>query len=277
MIIDSLTHVTPDGSWFDTHHDASVGRLLREMDKASVDKAVVVALAGYIENEFVAKVCKQYSDRLIPGASLDPASYSSSKEAAQATKRMFANGEYEILKLHPRLNGYDPLDIRCLAILEEIASFSKPVYIWLDTLFRSNKCILKKAPIDTIHELAASFPDLKFVLLHSCGAQLLQLAELVSTFENLILDLSLTMLYYSPSSIQNDIDFLLTRRDCKLTIGSDFPEYTPSQYLNTLNKHSSGINLNNEKYNNIVGNNLLDILFPSLTKGTNNEYSRTDN
>lgn len=260
MIIDSLTHVTPDGSWFNTHHDASLNRLLHEMDKACVDKAVVVALAGYIKNEFVVNVCKQHSDRLIPGVSLNPASYSSSKEAAQAARCLLTDGEYEVLKLHPRLNGYDPLDNRCLAILEEIASFSNPISVWLDTLFRSNKCILKKAPIDTIHELAVRFPNLRFILLHSCGSQLLQLAEFVGAFKNLVLDLSLTILYYSPSSIQNDICFLLSRRDLKLMLGSDFPEYTPSQYLNTFNMYSSEINLSGDKYNNIVGNNLLNIL-----------------
>lgn len=260
MIIDSLTHITPDGGWFGTHHDASVERLLREMDKACVDKAVVVALAEYIENEFVSKVCKQHSDRLIPGASLNPGGYASSREAARATRCLFANEEYEILKLHPRLHGYDPLDNRCLAILEETASCSRPISVWLDTLFRSNKCILKKAPVDTIHELAVRFPNLRFILLHSCGTQLLQLAEFVGAFSNLILDISLTILYYSPSSLQSDICFLLSKRDLKVIVGSDFPEYTQSQYLSALNRYSSEICLSDEKYKNIAGINLLNIL-----------------
>ncbi len=53
MIIDSLTHVTPDGRWFNTSHDAREARLLQEMDAAGVERAVVVALAGFIPNEFV--------------------------------------------------------------------------------------------------------------------------------------------------------------------------------------------------------------------------------
>ena len=46
MIIDSLTHVTPNGQWFSTSHDASEVRLLREMDEAGVDKAVFSRVPG---------------------------------------------------------------------------------------------------------------------------------------------------------------------------------------------------------------------------------------
>ena len=49
LIIDSITHVTPDGQWFQTHYDASELRLIQEMESAGVARAVVVALAGYSE------------------------------------------------------------------------------------------------------------------------------------------------------------------------------------------------------------------------------------
>lgn len=260
MIIDSLTHITPDGRWFNTSHDASVERLLREMDKACIDKAVVVALAGYIENSFVTKICRQHSDRLIPGASLDPSGYSSSKEVVKAVKDILCNGEFAVLKLHPGLNGYDPLDKRCLSALEEIASFSEPIPIWLDTLFRSPKYLLQKSPVDTIQELSFRFKNLQFVLLHSLGSQILQLAEITRLFQNLTLDLSLTMLYYTFSSVQEDIKFVLLKRDLVTIAGSDFPEFTPIEYLQKFSEYATQIKLSEEKYKNIIGNNLINLL-----------------
>ena len=47
MIIDSLTHITPDGRWFSTSHDASIDRLLRELDGAKayqLSKAALVRM-----------------------------------------------------------------------------------------------------------------------------------------------------------------------------------------------------------------------------------------
>ena len=37
-LIDAHINVTPDGRWFDSEHEASVERALREMDAARIDK-----------------------------------------------------------------------------------------------------------------------------------------------------------------------------------------------------------------------------------------------
>ena len=256
MIIDSLTHVTPDGHWFSTSYDASEDRLLREMDKAEVDKAVVVALAGYIENDFVAQVCARHPDRLIPGASINPVAYSTPEQAAIAAKALLSDGRFAILKLHPRLNGYDPLDPRCLAVLEEVSSFSKPIPIWLDTLFRNKGCLLTKPPVDTIQELAWRFNGLYFVLLHGGGSLLLQIAELVGEYPNLTIDLSLTLLYYEHSSLEQDVAFVLGRRDRRTIVGSDFPEFTPSEHVNAVRRITSSAGLLEVKATRVLGANL---------------------
>ena len=260
MIIDSLTHVTPDGLWFNSQHDASLDRLLREMDKAGVDKGVVVALAGYIENEFVAHVCKQHADRLIPGASVNPIAYPTASKAAEVVRTLLEGEEFALLKLHPRLNGYDPLDERCLAVIEEVSSLSRAIPIWIDTLFRGNKCILRKSTIDTLHELATRFKDQQFVLLHGCGSEILGLAELVSAFENLTIDLSLTILYYELSSIARDIHFTVFKRDMNTVVGSDFPEYTQSQYVNRIRNIFEGNKYPQDKLDKVLGGNLFKIL-----------------
>lgn len=73
MIIDAHVHLTPNGKWFNTKYDASIGRLLREMDKADVDRAVVIAIEGQIDNDFVAKVVSEHPDRFWGIGSVNPA------------------------------------------------------------------------------------------------------------------------------------------------------------------------------------------------------------
>lgn len=45
MVVDSISHVTPDGRWLDMTLDASQRRLLTEMDQAGVERAIIVAPA----------------------------------------------------------------------------------------------------------------------------------------------------------------------------------------------------------------------------------------
>src|ERR1041384_2030081 len=97
-ILDSLTHITPDGRWFNTALDASESRLLREMDDTGVEKAVVVALAGAIPNDFVLEACRRHAARLIPGASFNPAAHATPRAAAIAVRQELQATPFGILK-----------------------------------------------------------------------------------------------------------------------------------------------------------------------------------
>jgi len=260
MIIDSLTHITPDGRWFNTSHDAGVERLLYEMDRAGVEKSIVVPLAGYIENEFVRKTCDRFPDRLIAGASINPMDFPDQTSVRIALMSILEDESFKVLKLHPRLHGYDPLDPRCLVVFETVSGLDRPVPVWLDSIFRSQKCLLSKPPVDIIHELALRFPNQTIVLLHSCGAQMLELGELVGSCENLVLDLSLSLLYYGTSSLKQDVEFLLQKRDLRVIAGSDFPEYTPSQYLKVLTDCVDQGVITPDKFNHIAGENISKII-----------------
>jgi predicted TIM-barrel fold metal-dependent hydrolase len=257
MIIDSLTHVTPDGRWFDTSYNASETRLLHEMDREGVDKAVLVALAGYIDNEFVAQVCARHSDRLIPGASINPVAYSTSSQAVSELEPLLDKG-FTVLKLHPRLHQYDLMDFRSVALLEAIAVHDVPPLIWLDTFLRYRGATLRKPPVETICEWIAKFPSLTFVLLHSGGAEALRLAEAIRDYPNIFLDISYTMHRYRGSSVEMDLKYLLRFFDRRMIFGSDFPEVSLKEALDDFN--SLTLNLNTETRHRILGNNLQGLL-----------------
>ncbi|MFX1491041.1 MAG: amidohydrolase family protein [Promethearchaeota archaeon] len=258
MIIDSLTHVTPNGHWFSTSHDASETRLLREMDEVGVEKAVVVALAGYIENDFVTQLCARHPDRLLPGASINPLAYTKQKQSVHKIKALVSEGNFVALKLHPRLNKYDPLDLRCLAVLEAIATGDSLLPIWLDTYLRYRGGVLQKPPVDTIHELVSRFPSLNFLLLHSCGTDIMRLAEAIRDCPNAFLDISYTMQRYRESSVEIDLKYLLKNFDQKMVFGSDFPEISLSDAIATFN--SLGLDLPPEIRARVLGENLRHIL-----------------
>ena len=107
---DSLTHVTHDGSWMGERHcDASLAALLADMRAGDVRRACLVSIAGYVDNEVILASAQAHPDLFVPIAGLNPVQLPTMRrvEAAVATiaKQGFAG-----IKLHPRLNGYDPLD-----------------------------------------------------------------------------------------------------------------------------------------------------------------------
>jgi hypothetical protein len=258
MVFDSLTHVTRDGRWFGAEVNASEGELLRQLDQSGVQRAMVVALADHIENRFVLEVCERHPQRFIPCASFNPAAHIDPADARARLKEEINGGSYQALKLHPRLNRYDPLDPRCIAVLEELTSIKPLMPIWLDTLFYYRGGTLKKPLVDTVHELVGRFPSLTFVLLHGGGSWILQLAEAIRDCPNAFLDISFTLQRYRASSVAGDLRYLVGAFDRRLIFGSDFPEVNIGSALATFHDIANGISP--EKCANVLGGNLNRIL-----------------
>jgi len=258
MVFDSLTHVTPDGRWFHTDLDASEKHLLRQLDESQARRAMVVALAGHIENSFVLEVCQRDAARLIPCASFNPAAYATPKDASSALRAELRGSPYQALKLHPRLGHYDPLDPRCLAVLEEMTSWEQPLPVWLCTLFYYRGGQLRRAPVDTIHELVGRFPSLTFVLVHGGGSWIMQVAEAIRDCPNSFLDISFTMQKYRSSSIAADLRYLAGNFDRRMIFGSDFPEASIRGSVEMFREIAHGISP--EKCANVLGENLNRIL-----------------
>jgi predicted TIM-barrel fold metal-dependent hydrolase len=214
---DSLVHATADGSWLGgNRYDASIGRLTAELDKGGVERACLVAIADHVDNDTVARFAREAPERFVPIGSLNPSRLRDvaavRKPVAEIAKAGFAG-----LKLHSRLGGYDPLDDRSVAAIRSAGE--EGLVVFLDTLFRQ-KNVATIHPSDVADQLAVRCPHTNIVLLHGGGAALLQMADVVAAHPNLVLDLSFTILRY-----------VFQMLDRRTTIGSDFPEYTPSDVL----------------------------------------------
>jgi len=216
-------------------------------------------LADYIPNDFILEVCDRHPKQLIPGASFNPAGYETEHEAVRAFKDQLQGGSFRVLKLHPRLNRYDPLDPRSLAILEELASWEVPLPVWLDSLLYYKGGSLQKSLVDTIHEIVGRFQTINFVILHAGGSWALQLAEAIRDCQNTFLDISFTLCRYRNSSVWTDLRFLIETFDRRIVFGSDFPEFGTSQALDYFRDLTAGIST--EKCANVLGANLHRILF----------------
>lgn len=227
-MFDSITHVTRDGSWMgERHFDASLPRLLREMDQTGVRRAALVSIADYLDNDYTLSVARAHPDRFVPIAGVNPRVLPTVRRV-QAVVAGLADRGFAGIKLHPRLNGYDPLDPKCVAVLE--AAGDHGLVIYLDTLFRRRGLATTNAA-DTVDYLANACPDTRILLLHAAGPSMLDLFEIVRANPNLMLDFSFTIMRYAGSRVDDDMRYFFRTTDRLSTIGSDFPEHTPSQVL----------------------------------------------
>jgi predicted TIM-barrel fold metal-dependent hydrolase len=219
---DSLTHVTADGSWLASpRHDARYARLVAELDRCAPSRACLVAIAGVIENDTVLEAAKRHPGRFVPIGSINPATFEGEREITEAVARLAADG-FAGLKLHPRLNGYDPLHMKVIRALR--AAGERGLVVFLDTLFRQPGRATRNAA-DMIDALAVAAPQTKIVLLHGGGSQVLAVSEVVAAHPNLVLDLSFTIHRFAGSSVDDDLRFLMRTFDRRMVVGSDFPEY----------------------------------------------------
>jgi hypothetical protein len=238
-LFDSLTHVTADGSWFGERAlDASLPTLIRQMDGAGAHRAVLVAIADYVDNGYTLRAAQAHPERLVPVAGLNPAVLATTRRVEAVVRQIKQQG-FAGIKLHPRLNGYDPLDAKCVAAIE--AAGEHGLVILLDTLFRRKGLATRHAP-DVIDQLAAACPETKMLLLHGTGPTMMELYEIVRCNDHLLLDLSYTLLRYRGSSrLDADMHFLMKSTDQLVTVGSDFPEYTLEATVARIRELTEGI------------------------------------
>ena len=248
---DSLVHATEDGTWLGgTRYDAGIERLEMELGRVAPCRACLVSIAGYQDNDVLERFARRQPDLYVPIAGFDPSSIDDTSDVAAAIARLSERG-FAGIKLHPRLNGYDPLDERCLAAIR--AAGQRGLVVFLDTLFRQQR-ISTRHPADVVDSIATACSETRMVLLHGGGAHLLGMFEMVRMHDHLLLDLSFTVLRYAGSSLDLDIRFLCEALDQRLTVGSDFPEYTPAAALARMVELTEGLVLH--KCENILFRNL---------------------
>lgn len=235
MIYDSLTHVTPDGRWFDTAHNSSVDRLMDNIKKYKVEKAVVSGLPVQDVNDFILELSKVYPDIIYPLPMI------SRVEIDVLRKQLldFKNNGVKAIKIHPRLINTsieDPWFESAINICDSIGLvvFICTVLTGFDLRANSYKIFGK---------LARKYTNLRFVLLHGGYTDLLKLSEEIRKYENVLLDLSYTITSFYDSSIGLDIKYLFRTFEKRICVGTDFPEYTYDDVNNALEHMNIDINI----------------------------------
>jgi hypothetical protein len=249
-IIDAHTHITPDGRWDDTHYDASLNRLLNEIEEAKLDKVVLLPLEPYIHTEFIYAVCKEYPELFIGFASVEPFI----TKAIEKLEKAIVKYELKGLKLHPRMQRFRPNDERLFKLYKKAEELGIP--IMFDCILNRPTLLKDQLPL-LYDEVAAIIPNTPIILAHMGGFRFMDALAVANKNKNVYIDTSLTLEYFYKSPFQDQLGFMFERIGYDRVIyGSDFPERTLIGSLNIVKSFFSNYRINDSDLKKVFGGNI---------------------
>lgn len=254
MIIDSHTHLGRN-----KHINASVDQLLKSMDSAGIDKALVFAseLAD-CPNDYLLSEVAPHKDRLYPVAGAYPSQWEDvfhQAEKAAKLAKMYKEKEIVAVKFYTGYDHYYPEQAKVyLSTLERVGC---PV------IFHSGDCLssMKEAKVkyaQPIHidDVAVDYPKMNFIIAHMGYPWHRDTAEVCYKNSNVYADIS-GFVYGKLTRPQAEklkkvlIEFIDICDSKKLLFGTDFPISDQKSYVSELddmfgeliNCHSLSLNV----------------------------------
>jgi predicted TIM-barrel fold metal-dependent hydrolase len=249
-LFDSHGGATLDGGWLNDRPGLTFAALRTAMTEAGFLGGLVQGLhglGGYEHRKFAEAALA--SDRLWPVAAWNGSDEESTPSHLAALKAMGFVGVHT----HPRATGVGPDRGVFHALLRSAGAVGLPVF-YCAYQFAEVEAGL---PVDPLADLAAALrqaPDARMVLLHGGTVELLRYAEFTRANPRVLLDLSFTLVRYAGTSLDADLGYVFRTLDRRVCIGTDAPEYSPSDVRARFEFLTAGLPLN--KRLNIAGRNL---------------------
>ena len=257
MIIDAHIHLSESGRWLaplSAKQDLSLGSVLKEMDSAGLTRAVVLSLQGFNDNMALHKMLTKHFDRFIMFGCFDP----ESREYPREIEILAKDYGFQGLKIHPRRQGISPLDRRLDPGYEKAAALGLPVVF--DAYPQSQQMPLHELRPYVYDRLAKRHPHLKIIMAHAGAHRLWDAYFVARSNPNVYLDLSYILKIFSRTSLMSDLAVIMEQLDRKIIYGSDFPEVSLKDYLDSAKALMAG--LPKEKRENILSGNIINLLRP---------------
>lgn len=200
---------------------ADVDQLLRDMDDAGVDQAVMLGWYWQHQttceenNVWMAEWMAAHPDRLHAFAAVNPAAGLS---ALAQTRRWLDEGFSGVGELLDRVQGYRYSD-DCFAALAQLArEFNVPFNLHVTDPKLDQRPGMQPTPLADFIALASARPDNTFILAHLGGS--LALESLADLPPNLYFDTAATPLIYEPACYRQAIAHAGLDR---VVFGTDYP------------------------------------------------------
>ena len=204
---------------------ADLDRLIRDMDKAGIEKAVL--LGWYweqqsscdIQNRYYVDCIRQHPDRLTAFATVQPAAGANAIDQLQRSLDAGLSGIGEIL---PQVQRFRFEDEYWQKIIEIAIKRDLPVYMHVSDSVAVSPAVMPSTHLRDYVTLASEFPEAKFIFAHwGGGLPFFELNKRVRTvLKNVWYDTAASPLLYINDVFRHVIDLVGVNR---ILYGSDYP------------------------------------------------------
>jgi predicted TIM-barrel fold metal-dependent hydrolase len=204
---------------------ADLDRLIRDMDKAGIEKAVL--LGWYweqqsscdIQNRYYIDCIRQHPDRLTAFATVQPAAGANAIDQLQRSLDAGLSGIGEIL---PQVQRFRFEDEYWQKIIEIAIKSDLPVYMHVSDSVAVSPAVMPSTHLRDYVTLASEFPEAKFIFAHwGGGLPFFELNKRVRTvLKNVWYDTAASPLLYINDVFRHVIDLVGVNR---ILYGSDYP------------------------------------------------------
>lgn len=207
--------------------------IILDMDKAGVDVAVIVAVDAdttyhyRLPNELIAEAVRNYPDRLIGFAGVDP---HKGLLAVDEVKRSVEELGLTGLKFISHLHEMPPNDPRMYPILAEAQRLNIPVLFHTGVHFHEG-ARLKYCRPEYLDDVAIDFPDLKIIAAHFGFPWFYEALSVVQKNSNLYFNIAGWAPRRIPEYVIKMMNGPLSGR---ALLGSDFPLISRSRIMKEL-------------------------------------------
>lgn len=225
MIIDAHVHITENKRWFNTQYEASIEGVIACLRKSGIDKAIILPIAPFISNQFIAKACSDHSDELIGFASVCP----HDRNAPQKLENIITKYKLKGLKLHPRFQKFQVTEKDVEQIIRKVAELEIPVLIdaWIRPHDKAYQNLLS-----SIGRIAKKIPHANIILSHLGGYKYNEALHISKKNKNIYFDLSYILTHFEKKKIYEEIGPIVRNIGAnRLIYGSDYPEKNISNYF----------------------------------------------
>lgn len=218
--------------------------IFREMDYAGVDKAAILPLdlsttaGGYIvTNEQINQLVKQYPERFIGFASVDPRR----KDALEILDYAFSDLGLKGLKLNPATQYFSPDEDIMQPIYEKCLQYNRPIIFHAGLSWEPHALTEYAHPLK-FERIAIKYPNLRFCLAHFAWPFIKEMVMLMIKYPNVYTDTSVLYLDSPEESMKRlftiDMGSLWMDRALyrQVMFGSNGPRFRQFKLLRGLEK-----------------------------------------
>lgn len=244
MIVDAHIHVSDNDKWFNTDIDASIERAVYEMELSQIRKALILPIPDVNNINILYKKIEKFNDKFMLCTFINILNNNEHLNLRKMIKEYGFKG----VKIHPNLQGIDPMDSRLFKIYEEASDLEIPIIF--DSWPQNDTILLESVQPYVFDKIAKQFKELKIIIAHLGGHRMWDTFFVARSNANVYTDISYILDFFQDTSLIKDILVFLKKLDEKIIYGSDFPEKSIISYYDTFNKLSSEVDCN--KINNIL-------------------------